>query len=42
MDRIAILSRVRHLVLEHLDEFVEEDGDEGADAWSCPCFLGFG
>lgn len=35
---ITILTRIRHLVLEHLDELVEEDCDERADEWSNPCF----
>jgi len=35
---VAVLTWVRHLVFEHLDEFVEEDGDQGADYWSNPIY----
>jgi hypothetical protein len=34
--RVSVLSRVGHFVFEHFDEFVEEDGDAGADDGSDP------
>jgi hypothetical protein len=34
---ISILVWIRHLVLEHLDELVEDDGNDSANTRSNPC-----
>ncbi len=34
-----VLARVRHLILQNLDELVESDGHNGASSWPNPCFL---
>lgn len=33
---VTILTRICHLILEHLDELVEEDCNQSADEWSQP------